>query len=95
MELDSDTSGGEAWSFSMATPTTVQLGGGDRDGGAPFDASLMTNTDEDSSSEEEGISSGDDSVLRLLGKPKLDHSKTLLKIKERVLMKNKVQCVKL
>ena len=95
LELDSDTSSVAAWSFSMATPTTIQPG--DRDKEAPPTnmevCSFTTSTDEDSPSEsekEEGISSGDDSVLSLLGKPRVARGKTLLKIKDKVVMKNKV-----
>ena len=54
-----------------------------------------TTADEDSpalSEEEEGISSADadESILQLLGNQRKDHGKTLLKIKDKVLIKNKV-----
>ena len=96
LELDSDTSSVAAWSFSMATPTTVPQGGADKAGGncSHINLSLISTTtttaDEDSPEDEEGISSADESVLRLMGKQKSDHYKTLLKIKDKVLIKNKV-----
>lgn len=85
----------------MATPTTVPQGGADKPGGScsRVNLSLMsattatTTVDEDSlmvSEDEEGISSADESILRLLGNEKSDHCKTLLKIKDKVLIKNKV-----
>ena len=101
LELDSDTSSVAAWSFSMATPTTASAeGGADEAGGAGscshVDLSLVsvatttTTADDDSltlaSEDEEGISSADESIL----KQKSDHYKTLLKIKDKVLLKNKV-----
>lgn len=98
--MDSDTSSVAAWSFSMATPTTAPQGGADKTGGScsHINLSLMsaattTTVDEDSvmaSEDEEGISSADESILRLLRNQKLDHCKTVLKIKDKVLIKNKV-----
>lgn len=97
--MDSDTSSVAAWSFSMATPTTAPLGGAEKAGGSCSHANLSlmsaatTAVDEDSimmSEDEEGISSADESILKLLGNEKSDHYKTLLKIKDKVLIKNKV-----
>ena len=100
--MDSDTSSVAAWSFSMATPTTAAPQGGvDQAGGgccshvnlSLVSAATTTTTDEDSvlvSEDEDGISSADESILRLLGNRKLDRCKTVLKMKDNVLMKNKV-----
>ena len=90
----------------MATPTTASAkgpGGVDKAGGAEgcshVDLSLMsvatttTTADDDSlvlaSEDEEGISSADESIL----KQKSAHCKTLLKIKDKVLLKNKVSSI--
>ncbi len=101
LEMDSDTSSMAAWSFSMATPTTTApQGGPDKAGGSCPHVNLSlvstattTTADEDSvlvSEDEDGISSADESILKLLGNRKLDHCKTVSKIKDNVLMKNKV-----
>ena len=97
LEMDSDTSSVAAWSFSMATPTTAPQGRADKAGGSCSCANLSlmsaattTTVDEDSvamSEDEEGTSSADEGVL---GNQKSDHCKTVLKIKDKVLMKNKV-----
>jgi hypothetical protein len=101
LEMDSDTSSMAAWSFSMATPTTTApQGGADKAGGScpRLNLSLVseattTTADEDSvlvSEDEDGISSADESILKLLGSRKLDRYKTVSKIQDNVLMKNKV-----
>ena len=103
LEMDSDTSSVAAWSFSMATPTTAApQGGADKAGGGSCSrvnlslvsaATTTTTTDEDSvlvSEDEDGVSSADESILRLLGNRKFDHCKTVLKMKDNMLMKNKV-----
>ena len=98
LEMDSDTSSVAAWSFSMATPTTAAPQGGGGGCCSHVNLSLVsaattTTTDEDSvlvSEDEDGISSADESILRLLGNRKLDRCKTVLKMKDNVLMKNKV-----
>lgn len=77
----------------MATPATTALPDGDEVGGeeaAPLGVDISTTTSPSVSEGEEGLSSGDESVLKLLGKHKSEQSKTLLKIKKKVLMKNKV-----
>lgn len=90
MELDSDTSSVAAWSFSMATPTTARQDV-EKEAPSSVDISVVSTTTSPCVSEgEEGISSGDESVLRLLGKRKSEHSMTLLKIKDKMLMKHKV-----
>ena len=100
LEMDSDTSSVAAWSFSMATPTTAPQDGVDKAGGSCshvnlslMSAATTTTVDEDSvmaSEDEEGISSADENILRLLGNQKSDHCKSVLKTKDKVLMKNKV-----
>ena len=92
LELDSDTSSVAAWSFSMATPTTG-LPDVDKDKKvtSSVDISVVsTTTSPCMSEEEEGISSGDESILRLLGKHKSEHNMSLLKIRDKTLMKHKV-----
>lgn len=102
LELDSDTSSVAAWSFSMATPTTTAPQGGvDKAGGSCSHINLSlvstattTTVDGDSdvvSNDEEGISSADESILRPLGKQKSAHCKSVVKIKDKVLMKNRVR----
>ena len=95
LELDSDTSSVAAWSFSMATPTTalpdVDKNHMEKKATSSVDISVVsTTTSPCVSEEEEGISSGDESVLRLLGKPKSEHNMSLLKIRDKTLIKHKV-----
>ena len=92
LELDSDTSSLAAWSFSMATPTTLQPY---KEVPSNIHVGEMSSTITTSPSvveEDEGGMSSDESSHRALGREKSAHGKTLLKITDKVLIKNKVHC---
>ena len=101
LELDSDTSSLAAWSFSMATPTILRPGEATKEVPANLYVGEMSSASTSPSmvEEEEGSMSSDDSIHRVMGKDNSAHGKTLLKMKDKVLIRNKVnyeyclQCV--
>ena len=85
----------------MATPTTLRPGEATTEAPANLYVGEMSSASTSPSmvEEEEGGMSSDESVHRVLGKDKSAHGKTLLKMKDKVLIRNKVhyeynlQCV--
>lgn len=79
----------------MATPTTLrQHGEVNKEAPSASNVSMASSTTSPSVvDEEEGSNSSDDSAVRLRSKHrKVDHGKSLMKIKDQVLIKNKVHC---